>query len=86
MKKITRFLRLKYVGRETWLRNMFWSNLLGAFGTDSRIVGKIQVKTPENVIIGKLIPSGTGFRKNEDEDGVSVEEEDSEREEEDKKE
>lgn len=55
MKKILRFLRLKYIGRATWLRNLYWANMMASFGKDSSIGGQILVKNPENIFLGKNV-------------------------------
>lgn len=52
MKSLLRFLRLKYIGRITWIRNVLWANVLGSFGANSSIGGSILVKHPENVFLG----------------------------------
>lgn len=55
MKKILRFLRLKYIGRTTWFRNLYWANILASFGKGSSVGGSILVKNPENVYVGKNV-------------------------------
>ncbi|MCB9809982.1 acyltransferase [Candidatus Nomurabacteria bacterium] len=52
MKKILRFFRLKFIGRITWLRNVYWRNIFKSFGSGSCVNGKILVKTPHNISIG----------------------------------
>ena len=52
MKKLIRFLRLKYIARIQFFRSAYYSLIFSSFGRGSIISGKITIFQPENINVG----------------------------------
>ena len=52
MRSVFRYIRLKYIGRIQWLRNLKYQLIFKKLGDMTMITGPITVYSPENITIG----------------------------------